>query len=625
MMNENDDFYSNIDPDINHYNTFMSSTSCEFYSSDSFIDKFPNDSNNISVFHINIRSMNSNGDDLSSFLSSLEFKFDIICITETWFNDYCFKDYFPNYNGFHSYRNDGRRGGGCSIYVSKYLNAKILDTMCINSLDIECIFLQIHQSRKPIYIGCLYRPPNSNQEIFLNFINEKIRNVNLSQNICMIAGDFNVDFLRYHHDSAVSRFFDDLYSVSLIPTITLPTRQMNECSSLIDNIFVSNPVNFESGVLNLDISDHLAVFFIYKNICERNLEPLRIRYRVENEQCLENLYQELDSYDFKYLLNITDENLSIKMLHEKILESYNKHCPIKSKLISYKYKENPWITPIIKYNMKKRQKYFDLYKRNLMSFSEYKSFRNVVTNQIRISKKYYFHNLFHRIRYDVKKVWNTINNVLSSKHKNDEIKSMKFDNLEISDRSEIAKTFNSYFSSIGKSISESIIPNNQSNNISSNVYSIQNSFCFKMVTAYDVHKIIMSLKNKSGGFETYPTRIIKFLSNILSPILAIFINKSLQTGTFPNFLKKAKVIPIFKSGNQDNFSNYRPISMLPIISKIYEKIVHLQLYDFLEKFNILSESQYGFRKNKSTHQAILRNMQYVYNNLDAENIVISFF
>ena len=136
-------------------------------------------------------------------------------------------------------------------------------------------------------------------------------------------------------------------------------------------------------------------------------------YKIVHLKEYENLFCELSSYDFNSLLNISDLNLSITMLHEKVLESYNKHCPIKTKLLSYKRNENPWITPSLKFNMKKRQRYFDLYKRNLMTFSEYKNFRNFVTNQIRASKKYYFHNLFHRIRNDVKKVWNTINGVLA--------------------------------------------------------------------------------------------------------------------------------------------------------------------------------------------------------------------
>ena len=273
----------------------------------------------------------------------------------------------------------------------------------MNSIDFECVFIEIEQNTKPIIVGCIYRPPNSVNEALLHFINEKISSINYNQKLCILAGDFNLDFLKYHIDPAVSTFFDELYSVSMIPTITLPTRQVNDSSSLIDNIFISNPVNYKSGVMNVDISDHFAIFLIYENICERNNEPRRIKYRLENEHCLYNLFCELSSYDFNYLLNISDLNLSITMLHEKVLESYNKHCPIKTKLLSYKSSEKPWITPSLKFKMKKRQRYFDLYKRNLMTFSEYKNFRNHVTNQIRASKKY-FHNLFNRIRNDVKKV-----------------------------------------------------------------------------------------------------------------------------------------------------------------------------------------------------------------------------
>ena len=112
---------------------------------------------------------------------------------------------------------------------------------------------------------------------------------------------------------------------------------------------------------------------------------------------------------------------------------------------------------------------------------------------------------------------------------------------------------------------------------------------------------------------------------LLSPILASIINNSFYSGKFPNSLKLAKVIPIFKAGDRQNVSNYRPISILPLLSKIFEKIVFTQILNFLEKYNLLSNNQYGFRPKRSTTQAMLDNLQFIYNNLDSNHVVLSIF
>ena len=111
----------------------------------------------------------------------------------------------------------------------------------------------------------------------------------------------------------------------------------------------------------------------------------------------------------------------------------------------------------------------------------------------------------------------------------------------------------------------------------------------------------------------------------MSPILSQFLNKSMNFGIFPNSLKTARVIPLFKSGATTNLTNYRPISVLPLLSKVFERVVHNQLYSFLEKYKLLSSSQYGFRSGKSTSLAVMDFVKSVYEKLDSGETVISFF
>ena len=133
------------------------------------------------------------------------------------------------------------------------------------------------------------------------------------------------------------------------------------------------------------------------------------------------------------------------------------------------------------------------------------------------------------------------------------------------------------------------------------------------------------MKNKSSHINTYPVKILKLISDIVSPILSIIIGKSLRDGVFPASFKKARVVPLHKGGCTSDVSNYRPVSVLPMMSKIFERVVFNQLIDFLDKYNLLNPSQYGFRAGKSTSLAVMDHLQYVYENLDSGNIVASIF
>ena len=180
---------------------------------------------------------------------------------------------------------------------------------------------------------------------------------------------------------------------------------------------------------------------------------------------------------------------------------------------------------------------------------------------------------------------------------------------------------------IGRKIDESFPSPIDLNAISeyNSVNSPTNSFFFSPISSYNVESIIDKMENKSSHIDTYSIRIVKHLSTILSPILCKLINRSFQIGHFPLFCKIARVVPIYKSGDSSDVNNYRPISILPIFSKIFEKIVYQQIFGYFQKFGLLSKNQFGFRKNLSTSDAIIDLTQFVYDSLDKGKTVISFF
>ena len=138
-----------------------------------------------------------------------------------------------------------------------------------------------------------------------------------------------------------------------------------------------------------------------------------------------------------------------------------------------------------------------------------------------------------------------------------------------------------------------------------------------MVNAYEIFDIIKSLDlNKSLGPNSIPIYILKACNNYFSVIIAKLINLSFETGIFPDICKFAKVIPIFKKEDPLLCSNYRPISLLPIFSKIFEKIIYTRMYKYLEKNDLIYDRQFGFRSNHSTSHALISLTESIKNYLD---------
>ena len=137
------------------------------------------------------------------------------------------------------------------------------------------------------------------------------------------------------------------------------------------------------------------------------------------------------------------------------------------------------------------------------------------------------------------------------------------------------------------------------------ISTVKSTFKFKQVSASLVEKYLQTLKiKKSTGLDNIPAKLLKDSAKYIANPLCFLINLSLKTGTFPTKWKSAKVLAIYKSGSQSDLGNYRPISILPTLSKIIEKIVHEQMSDYLQKNDLLSSSQFGFRTKRSTELAV---------------------
>ena len=187
---------------------------------------------------------------------------------------------------------------------------------------------------------------------------------------------------------------------------------------------------------------------------------------------------------------------------------------------------------------------------------------------------------------------------------------------------EISEAMNQHFAEIGPKLAEQI-PVNNNNNKSPNDYikRVDSSFHLKPVERSEVLKLLTLLDvAKATGLDNIPCMLLKEAADIVSHSLTVLFNLSMSKGIFPHEWKLARVTPIFKKGTKSDPGNYRPISVIPVVAKIFERLVHNQLYGYLLEHNILSNCQSGFRTRHSTETALLEATDHWYYGIDKGNV-----
>ncbi len=221
--------------------------------------------------------------------------------------------------------------------------------------------------------------------------------------------------------------------------------------------------------------------------------------------------------------------------------------------------------------------------------ANYIRYRNMVKQLIRNSKRNENKKKILLSNKKSKTMWEVINNSLNKKKKTKKpkIKKLKISATEITtDDEKISNNFNQYFTNIGKNMADKIPQ------IANTIHSprVSNSIMFSETSSCEIEEIISKLNSKKAIInEDIPTKFLKIASPIVSPFLSTFFNSCLKRGIYPDILKIAQVIPIHKANAKDLCSNYRPISLLSQYNKIFEKVIHNRLYDFFEKYKILSQ------------------------------------
>ena len=209
-------------------------------------------------------------------------------------------------------------------------------------------------------------------------------------------------------------------------------------------------------------------------------------------------------------------------------------------------------------------------------------FNTILKKSIREAKSLYYEAVFLEYKHDMKNTWKVISGILNkSNKKKSPIRQIFIDGKKTDDMKKIANGFNSFFVNIGPNLAKIIDTSNKKVFTSYLTKSITSSFNFSLINEEDTLKIISSLKTKhSSGHDGISVKLLKALAPSIVRPLTIILNQSLTTGIFPDLLKTAKVIPLFKKEDAEIVDNYRPVSLLCAISKVFEKVAYNQIYDY---------------------------------------------
>ena len=305
------------DPDFNYFSNIIDANSnfdSKYYDVNEFNDTIPTSSSrNLSLFHCNIRSANSNSGDLSNYLASLNHKFDIIGLSETWLSEKCHSiDGFSAYDHLHKYR-DGKRGGGVSLLIHNNIQYKELDSISVMNDNLESLFIEVKFENSKFIVGCVYRPPGKNLKEFNIEMNCILSSLTKTNKEVYIMGDFNIDLLQYKSHADTDNVLNSMMASSFIPLINRPTRVTEGTATIIDNIFTNSRdiSRFLTGILPTEVSDHFPIFCISSQHKVPNCTNRDTRVKhIINTRTLTNLNTNLQTADWSPVIQCDDTNIA---------------------------------------------------------------------------------------------------------------------------------------------------------------------------------------------------------------------------------------------------------------------------------------------------------------------------
>lgn len=610
-----DDNYNN-DLDVNQF--YIRSRHITFPKSEYiFLNEFPSfgKDSNFCLLTLNIRSVSTNFQYFKDTMLSNSIIYDVLGLTETRLDSDISSLYnLPSHTMFSNNRN--RYGGGVTVYLSNKYTGNMVDSFNYMEAFVECVGVEAKFNGKIFLFLCIYRPPQGNVDAFLNTLNEiLVIAKDKNYNELFIFGDLNLNLL-LQNNANIKDLNNLMYSYSLFPLTTLPTRVTDTSATIIDQIW-STYLEHNTGnyIVKTDITDHFPVISLFK--CNNfQSSPVLKTIRSFTQEALDAFYNLLLHIDWSQVINCSCPNNSYNMFYSIFKKKYDECFPVKTIKVSSKSIRSPHITPALKKSITEKHRLEKLAYKWPLSFKErYKTYRNRLTSILKAAKKRYYQDQLVANQGNPRSHWKSINNILG---KTTDDKNSKIDLKPLCNN--IPEKFNEHFMNVGQ-----LIENAGTDYLDYLQLSPNFSLYLTPATDTEVENCIKAFKTNSSGYDDISPIVLKKTANIISNPLTYIVNLTLKTGIFPDALKKAKVIPLLKSGSKSDIKNYRPISILPAFSKIFEKIINHRLVTFLENNNLLTDSQHGFRPRRSTETALLQFTSNVYHYLEKKRHLIGVF
>ena len=609
--------YPKFVPDVDNYVP----VDCRFYDFNDFLPLVSVISFN--VFMLNIRSCRKNFNMFLAYFSQFLAYFSCIVLTETWLTaeqDNVFT--LPGFYHYNLYRD--HRGGGIKIFIKNGIQAKILQDYTLLNEYFEILSVELLVNCKKIILCAIYHPPTSshiNNNAFVHSLISLLRELSRQKLPLVICGDLNLNLFNPLEYGYIENFIHDMLELNLSPAITIPTKINPENPitkfSLLDQIWVSERDSIQqSFVIPVNITDHFPVG-INIDILDRQFHKASSMMRHLTERKKDTFRTLLTNFQFEVFVN--DFNKTFSTYYKQLFELYERAFPV-TNTAEKTEKPAPWMTDRLLLCVKKKAKLYKLYLRGKVEKADYTWYRNRLSNILRKAKRLYFAKVFLKASGNSNKIWSSINSIMERK-KVISIEYIKRDGVVIVGR-EMANHFNRHFVTAAAFITNGLaFPTSY---VFHTIPVLESCFLFP-TDVFEVTKIIKSLKNKGSKLLDISILIIKDNADILSQHFAELYNTSLSEIAFPSLLKLGRITPTHKSGSKNNVDNYRPISALPVISKIFEKLTLYRMESFIDIHSILSPCQFGFRRGKSTTHAIIKLLSSVITAFHRKQYCVCFF
>ena len=576
----------------------------------------------------NLRSLTKNFDKfISSYLSPVHASITAIGFNETHLT----ADTEPTYQipGFTLFTtNNSSNTGGVALYLREALHGNIIPDLSMCRPYCESVFVEYPINNNEYRtIGVIYRRETDIRD-FMTELTRILEHPKVNNKNCLIMGDFNIDLIDYGKRTLVTDLVELMADHSFFSCINKPTRVTNHSATIIDHIWSNDIVSQrKNGILLTDTSDHFSPFTINydRSFLPGKPKTSTIQFRDYKNEPDPDIVREMHRLCINTALGDNVEQ-AYDTLSNTLKTVHDYYYPIKTKTIKQKDINKPWINQDLKVLIKEKHKLYSKFIRKPISFGDqYRTFRNRLNTSIKLAKDDYYKKKLEEAQGNSKATWKILNSILKCKQsKKTYINKLIVNDVEITDQKEIANNLNSFFANIGESLSNDL-PKTDADPL---IYMRGNYPVlreFAPTSLEEVKNIINKMKKNSAGPDGIPLKLLKNTINMTAPLICDFINLSMDKAVYPIDLKKARVTPIFKGGDATDMGNYRPISNLNTINKIFEKIIYTRLLEHIDENNILTNCQFGFRKNLSTQSALLSLLDKITTSLSSKQVGVALF